>query len=363
MPPTYATARLFLGISNVGFWVILASVGLFYRLPAQVLGQVPPDLFSQGLALLLFLAGYVLLQAPFDYLGGYWLPRAYCGMPYALSTLFARWLQAVVIQCFCLALFGAVIAAALHYGGMFLAWLLFAALSVFLLHQQAFFGAMLGSLKFSHATNGVTIGQSLDEPFTGGIAGLGANTVIVVPKDKKLLIERRKFLLQSGQRERGWRTALWFNGLGFALALYLTTATATGSSLGRVIECSLIFTIWSFLGLLTLPSLTRPAVYSADASLREGGTTRDAFENFLAQDLAQSGEVRRSAWVETIFHPLPSAENRMLAWDKEHPSTEYGAWMAARYALFLSWPALSLLPRAVHCNVGQPDLWVFPPAD
>jgi hypothetical protein len=350
MPPTYATARLFLGIGNVGFWVVLAAVGLYYRLPAQVFSHTPPDLLSQGFALLLFLVGYVLLQAPFDFMGGYWLPRVYCGSPFAFSTLFARWLQAVATQCFCLALFGGIIA-----------WLTFAGLSIFLLYQQAMFGGLLGSLKFSYAAEGVTIGQSLDEAFTGGIAGLGANTTIIVPKDKKLLTERRKFLLKSGQRERGWRTALWFNGLGFALALYLTTAT--GSGVVRVIECSLIFTLWSFLGLLTLPSLTRPAVYSADAALREGGTTRDAFENFLAQDLAQSGEMRRGTWVETIFHPLPSAENRLLAWDKIHPSTEYGAWMAARYALFLSWPALSLLARAVHCNIGQPDLWVFPPAD
>lgn len=361
MPPNYATARLYLGITNVGFWVLLSAAGLYFRLPAQVFAHSSSDLLSQGLILAQFLAGFILLQAPFDYLGGYHLPKVYQRTSLPFPTLFARWLQAVITQFIGLMLFGGLIAAGLHYGGNIFAWLIFAGCALALARSQAFVGGMIGGIKFSPFETGVTLGQSLDESFTGGIAGLGNNLTIVVPTKDRLQIKRREFLFESGQHERGWRAALWFNGLGFALALYLTSTTSFSAV--RVIECSMIFTLWSFLGLLTLPSLTRPAVYSADAALREGGTPRNAFEKFLAQDLAQSGETRRALWIETIFHPLPSVENRLSKWDHASPSTEYGAWMAARYALFFSWPGLSLLHRAVHCNVGQPDLWVFPPAD
>ena len=34
----------------------------------------------------------------------------------------------------------------------------------------------------------------------------------------------------------------------------------------------------------------------------------------------------------------------------------------ARINLYYSWATLTLLGRAVHCNVGQPALWVLPPS-
>ena len=33
----------------------------------------------------------------------------------------------------------------------------------------------------------------------------------------------------------------------------------------------------------------------------------------------------------------------------------------ARSNLYYSWATLTLLGRAVHCNVRRPALWVFPP--
>ena len=34
----------------------------------------------------------------------------------------------------------------------------------------------------------------------------------------------------------------------------------------------------------------------------------------------------------------------------------------ARSNLYYSWASFTLLGRAVHCNVGRPSLWVFPPS-
>jgi len=41
----------------------------------------------------------------------------------------------------------------------------------------------------------------------------------------------------------------------------------------------------------------------------------------------------------------------------------WAAWHAARTALYLSWAGVGLLGRAVHCNLGRPEVWVFLPSD
>jgi hypothetical protein len=78
-------------------------------------------------------------------------------------------------------------------------------------------------------------------------------------------------------------------------------------------------------------------------------------------DHLQDDEPTRPAGVEAIFHPIPSVSARLRAFATERPTT--GAWNAARYALYLSWPCLGFLSRAVHCNSGRPELWAMLPVD
>jgi hypothetical protein len=44
------------------------------------------------------------------------------------------------------------------------------------------------------------------------------------------------------------------------------------------------------------------------------------------------------------------------------PSTGFIPGNLARSNLYYSWATFTLLGRAVHCNVGRPSLWVFPPS-
>ncbi|MFT5478921.1 MAG: hypothetical protein ACI8Y8_004293 [Planctomycetota bacterium] len=76
----------------------------------------------------------------------------------------------------------------------------------------------------------------------------------------------------------------------------------------------------------------------------------------------QDDEPERSPGLETIFHPVPSVANRMRALTEPVPQKQ-GAWHLARIALYLSYAGVSLLPRAAHCNVGRPELWVYLPTD
>ena len=69
----------------------------------------------------------------------------------------------------------------------------------------------------------------------------------------------------------------------------------------------------------------------------------------------------------TVFHPIPSVEarlERMRSSGGARPlAGRLAGWHAARMALYLSWAGLGLLGRAVHCNCGRPDAWVFLPSD
>jgi hypothetical protein len=119
-------------------------------------------------------------------------------------------------------------------------------------------------------------------------------------------------------------------------------------------------TLWTFLGLLTLPTLSRQASYAIDRSvIDQGASAATLHETVKTQDLFQDDEPTRSALIETIFHPVPSVDNRRA----ESAGTFPIAWHAARMTLFVSWACMGMLVRAVHCNVGRPELWVMLPTD
>jgi hypothetical protein len=122
------------------------------------------------------------------------------------------------------------------------------------------------------------------------------------------------------------------------------------------------FTLWSFVGLLLLPSASRPGVLAADAFARAAAVPEPVLARTVRLvDRLQDDEPERPRLVETIFHPIPSVRNRLAQRAVSQP--QHGAWQAARIALFLSWAGGGLLARAVHCNAGRPELWVLLPGD
>ena len=117
-------------------------------------------------------------------------------------------------------------------------------------------------------------------------------------------------------------------------------------------------TLWAFGGLLTLPSLSRRAVFAADRAAMDAGHDP---RGWIARFPGLVGEDGGSnATVQTIFYPVPSARRRLLALAAFPAGFVPGN--LARNNLYYSWSTLTLLGRAVHCNVGRPSLWVFPPS-
>jgi hypothetical protein len=164
--------------------------------------------------------------------------------------------------------------------------------------------------------------------------------------------------VQTGSRTRGILLAIAWIGLGFAIASYLPGAGVT--SIAELVTTCLGFTSWTFIGLLILPTVSRQATYAVDRNVLNHGVPSELLMAMLKKlDRLQDDEPSRPSMIETIFHPVPSLENRSASSDGGNPV----AWHSARMMLFLSWACLGLLARAVHCNVGRPELWIMLPTD
>lgn len=171
---------------------------------------------------------------------------------------------------------------------------------------------------------------------------------------------RRVGVLRNGSRARGLLLAIGWNLAGFCLAFLLSGHV---TSVAGLVTFNLWFTLWNFLGLLVLPSPSQRGVFGGDAFALQHGVEKQILHTVIQQlDKDQDDEYSRSRGVETYFHPIPSVERRVTLLNSGG-SPESGAWHAARMAIYLSWAGGSFLSRAVHCNCGRPDVWVFLPCD
>jgi hypothetical protein len=117
-------------------------------------------------------------------------------------------------------------------------------------------------------------------------------------------------------------------------------------------------TLWTFLSLLVMPTVSRGAVFAADRAAADAGTDPRGWIKLFPQFTGEDGSSR--AAIQNIFYPIPSVQTRLerLA----YPPPRFVAGNLARSNLYYSWASFTLLGRAVHCNVGRPSLWVFPPS-
>jgi hypothetical protein len=173
-----------------------------------------------------------------------------------------------------------------------------------------------------------------------------------VPQGFEAHLERRRLLSSSGARAVGALSAIAFNALGLRLVLAMTS--------GSIVSLACGFTLWSFVGLLLLPSLSRPGVLAADISVVRQLGPKQARHWLSWLEGFQDEDAVRPNWTERIFHPIPqwSLRSRFA-----RIGNAWWPWNIARYALLTSMLAGGLLSRAVHCNCGRPELWFWPPND
>lgn len=358
---TYARARLLLGIASVGTLVVLSAGLLLLGVPGEVLPGTTSWALTDVVWLALLVALYVALSAPFDVLGGLTLPRRY-GRPLVAQGFARTWVRGATWHGLSLFAVGLILLAAGRAGGDGAALAVSSVLTVGLLTAQVRLAELVGGV----CRDGDRL-SAPDPSFVGGIVGLPwrDRTILSAAWDDETVrvqLVRREALRHSGARRLGVVTAALFDLLGLAIVLFATPASAT--SVSGIATLSLWMTLWSFLGLLVLPSLSRRAVIAADrAAVSSGIDPGDLTRVLRRLDAEQEDEPGRSRLVETVFHPVPSLERRFAAVAAERGPELPQPWNTARTALFLSWASLGLLSRAVHCNCGRPALWVVFPGD
>jgi Zn-dependent protease with chaperone function len=386
---TYARARLYLGISGVGFWVLASALALLAGLPTTLFPNYDLDATETAGRLLIIVVGYIVLSLPFDLFGGYILPRRFNrSVPSGLPAYLVGWLRGVLVQGAVYFLVGMLfITAARQSGSVFLVIVLAGIIMLLQLMTQEWLARLAGGFAVSkpdlsgaeklvkrwglEMPDNVVAYAGKDEGFVGALAGLPGMERLVLPSawltalNEEALaaqIARRIGVIKRGSRERGVYLALIWNLVGLWIATSLAGPNAVDTSSG-LLTTILYFNLWSFVGLLVLPSLSRGGVYEADIFARKAGVPHDAFDVLLPElDRRQDDEPARSRLIETIFHPIPSVSKRLERLNEKH-ARAFGWWHGARMALFLSWGCLGFLARAVHCNSGRPELWVMLPGD
>lgn len=371
---TYARARLWTGITGVGSMVSLATWALVESWPARLFGATGDGLLDSAIALAGAVALGLLATLPWDVVGGFVLPKRF-GRPVPnLAGFTRRWLRGLAV--FWVLGTGSALTLLLagRAGGVAAALLALAILAGLALQFQGALARLVGGLRRVDSTalqgsvaEGVVFAGE-DPGFTGGFTGWDARPVwpaswgaALEPDQLELLAERRRQIRASGAWRRAQLAAIGWNVLGFGLATLLPGAGV--ATVAELLATALGFTLWTFVGLLLLPSISRAAARAADAAIARDEPQRSRFGEALRRlDRLQDDEPERSASLESIFHPVASVTNRMRAIEGAG-APERSTWHLARTALFLANLGLSLLPRTVHCNAGRPELWVYLPAD
>lgn len=378
--PGYGRARLWLGMSGVGSIVVLAAAGLIFDLPTRMLPPADAPLASQLRGLVGFVLAYAAVQLPFDLFGGYLLPKWYRRKHPSLGRFWAGLARGVAVHAgMLIAVASGLLLAGRAAGGLGIV-LAAAGLLLVLLRVRVAIAAALAPLELTPSSPVLGdepafpvlptfMAESTDEGFTGAVVGVFRPRLQLLPMRWRetldpaaftVAVRRRQLAIQTGGWWRGRLLAIGFTLVGVGLAAAVVgdgrLATAAG-----IVSLSLVFTLWSFLGLLVLPTPSRRGVADVDRRLIAAGFERNDLERTirLLDDL-QDRERQRPPVVETIFHPVPSVEARLRG---PHAPGMRGCWDAARTAVYVSASGLGLLGRAVHCNCGRPALWAFLPID
>lgn len=369
---------------------MLVSVYLLVSgLPLELLPRNPSWSGEDLRPLLLLIGCLVVLMLPLDLLGGFLLPNRWRPNTITARAFAKSWIRGVLIQA---SLFLSASLLILGMGrtfGLIGAALAVLGVAVGLVAFQLRIAKLAGALTERvgvEPDDEAVISEALqqtsewgwnprpiivldhdDTGFTGGVVGLPGRESIIVPaasltkltaEQLAVTIARRLEAIQSGSRTRGMLLAFAWVIVGFVLSAMFPGAGVT--SVGELTMTCLGFTLWTFLGLLTLPTLSRQAAHAIDRKVLDQGASAETFyATVKTLDRLQDDEPQRSAWIETIFHPVPSVNNRR----NQSASTIPIAWHAARMTLFVSWACMGMLVRAVHCNVGRPELWVMLPTD
>lgn len=378
----YARARLYLGIGGVGTAVIVATTMLAFDIPSRILSTSAQQplvvaVTSAWLALLVSTVAFMF----FDVIGGAMLVRhrVSAGMWYV------GWMRGASVQALVWLVTITALLGAARLAGPIGAFGVFFALQLALAATRGMMTRIIAPipdsimpdvLRSAAQRAGIDLNQidvvnTPDEGFVGGWTGIRARTLLIPLRWAQLpepaliaAITRRRIIADSGAHLRGVLGAIAFNCAGFAAALLLPNAVLSTAAGVLTLACAM--TLWAFIGVLVLPTLSRPTVFAIDRVAAKRVSVESMRDAITLLDRWQDDEPSRPRVIETIFHPVPARFARLEKLNapiSDAPITILHAHHLARHALWLSWGSLTPIARAVHCNVGRPALWAMLPGD
>lgn len=351
-----AAQRLRLGIIAVGFWVVASVSGLIWL---DWHPQAALSVSEIGLSIGALLIGQTL----FDFVGGWLLmplPRL------KLRQALLRWLLGVVGHTLVwMAILSLHLIAFSSFGGFCVSILVASSGLVF---WRRWFLQLLTGVRFKKANVGslsVLTVETGDPGFTGGLVGLGKRCRPLFPQEWLNRLAPQELAVEGERRQ--WQL---LNRLPRRLFLSLLCWNLSGGSVGsyflswaerpmlNALACLVCWmTLWSFLGLLILPMLGHGTVYAADRAVQEIGLDPRPWLSRFPELIGEDGS--ESLGIQSVFYPIPSAKNRLFHLQKTSSRIVVGN--LARHGLYYSLATGTLLGRSVHCNLGRPALWIYPP--
>ena len=342
-------------IANVGFWVVTASGGLWWLTSGGAHGLNTRAYVIIGLAV-------IVVQAAFDLIGGAWLMPPPAPAP---GEFLRRWLRGVACHSSVLADVGLLSCASFRLSSGFALAVLIATVGLALGRRQIFRAMAGASISKVSGDGRNNLAAAVSDPaFTGGIVGIGSRATSLwparwlesLPKSEIAVeLRRREWQLASGLNDRALVAVMGWNLFGTSLgtsAFALAHRTLAEALFGHA--CWM--TLGAFVGLLVLPASSRSAVFAADRAAADAGLAPATWITRFPELTGEDGSANTA--VQTIFYPIPSVEMRL----RSNDDAPLVLGSLARNNLYYSWATLTLLGRAVHCNVGRPALWVFPPS-
>lgn len=362
-------ARLLTGIACVGTLVILACTALCFDTARSVFPTSPTTPAHEFLSFLMFFVAIASVLFTFDFVGGVVTPAACESESPTFFAWFRSWSRSVTVQTM---FYSVSFFFYLQIGREIGAWCLitlFTVLQVMLLAGQELIWQITTANRSDVDRGNSSVVQHSDQRFVGGITGLPGFESILIPagwKDRlqpsciNMLVTRRRVAVRSGLRLRGVMFAMLWNISSLTVAIVVSGGVV--QSVADVVGVFLWFLLLCFIGLLVLPTLNRRGVLALDQKLATVYSSVELQQAILGVDSITEQDPDRSASAESIFQPIPCPARRNSALASGAAPTS-GAWNVARTALFLSWGFGGPLARAVHCNVGRPELWAILPTD
>jgi hypothetical protein len=321
---TYGTIRRLLGLSGLFAWLVLAALGIWGEAGAwfAACGHSPV------VALGTFWGLYVVIHTPFDFLGGFVLPKVYGQASLNFISWLGKWSRGVLLHAAMLWASSLIIFAVADQWGEWMA-VVWVTIQMFLMTQfqlplaRLFTSIRIGKVSRFRSQKDPELDdfrfytvESEDQAFTGGVVGVPGKESIVLPFSWKNKISEEVFSILRARR------------------------------VGAVLR-----PFWSRRGSIEIDGWTH----------QQGACEFNIQKAISFSNNMQGDDPCRPQWQEKSFASTPSVENRLmhLFMNKKRR----GAWHAAQYMLYLSWAGLGLVSRSIPCNLGRPDLWVIFPCD